>query len=104
MNPSLALTYHQQALDLATNLGSLADQARAHDGLAQAHHTLKQPAQARVHWHRALEILTSLGTDNTEDLEASGSSIRAHLANLDPSNNHRPQWARALTRRLHRPR
>lgn len=56
---------------------------RAHNGLAQAQLALNQPGPARRHWHTALEILTSIGTDHTEDGEATTPAIRAHLAGLD---------------------
>jgi len=79
----LALTHHRQALQHAADLAQPADQARAHDGLAHAHHTLNQHDQARNHWQQALDILTSLGTDHTEDIEASVPNIRAHLTSLD---------------------
>jgi len=82
-HPTLALTHHQQALQHATDLAQLPDQASAHDGLAHAHHALNQHDQARQHWQQALDILTSLGTDYTEEPEASVPNIRAHLANLD---------------------
>ncbi|WP_246001916.1 ATP-binding protein [Allorhizocola rhizosphaerae] len=81
--PDLALVHHQQALQLATDLAQPADQARALDGLAQAHHTLNHHDQARRHWQHALGILTSLGTDRTEEPEASVPNIHAHLTNLD---------------------
>ena len=83
-HPDLALTHHQQALQHATDLAQPADQARAHDGLAHAHHALNHHDQARRHWQHALDILTSLGTDHTEELEASVPNIRAHLTNLGP--------------------
>jgi tetratricopeptide (TPR) repeat protein len=81
-HPDLALTHHQEALQHATDLAQPADQARAHDGLAHAHHTLNQHDQARQHWQHALNILTSLGTDHTEEPEASVPGIRARLTNL----------------------
>ena len=81
--PDLALTYHERALQPATDLAQPGDQARAHDGLAHAHHALNAYDRARRHWQNALDILTSLGTDHTEDHEASVSSIRTHLTNLD---------------------
>jgi tetratricopeptide (TPR) repeat protein len=82
-HPDLALTHHQQALQLATDLDQPADQARAHDGLAHAHHTLNQYDRARQHWQHALDILTGLGTDHTEEPDASVPSIRAHLTSLN---------------------
>jgi hypothetical protein len=59
------------------------DQARAHDGLAHAHHALDQYKHAREHWQDALGILTDLGIDHTDDEEANTAAIRAHLADCD---------------------
>jgi tetratricopeptide (TPR) repeat protein len=81
-HPDLALTYHEQALQHATDLAQRGDQARAHDGLAHAHHAMGGHEHARQQWQHALDILTSLGTDHTEDIEASVPNIRAHLTNL----------------------
>jgi len=81
--PNLALTYHEQALHRAKDLGQTADQARAHDGLAHANHALNQHHLARQHWQHALDILTNLGTEHTEDIEATVPKIRAHLNEID---------------------
>jgi tetratricopeptide (TPR) repeat protein len=81
--PDLALTHHEQALRYATELIQPADQARAHDGLARAYHAKGQHEQARLHWQHALDILTTLGTDHTEDLEANVPHIREQIANLN---------------------
>ncbi len=78
----LALTHHEQALQLATDLAQPSDQARAHDGLAHAYHALNRHDQACRHWQHALDILTSLGTDHTQEPEASVPNIRSHLTNL----------------------
>jgi tetratricopeptide (TPR) repeat protein len=83
-HPDEAVQHHQQALALATLLGQPADQVRAHDGLARAHRALRQPDLARRHWQCAIDLLANLGTDRTEDAEASAASIRAGLAELDP--------------------
>ncbi|GIH02799.1 hypothetical protein Rhe02_08660 [Rhizocola hellebori] len=82
-HPDLALTHHEQALRYATDLNQPDDQARAHDGLAHAHHALNDHDRARRHWQHALDILTSLGTDHTEDIETSVPNIRAQLTKLD---------------------
>ncbi|HZM74157.1 MAG TPA: tetratricopeptide repeat protein [Candidatus Limnocylindrales bacterium] len=103
-HPDLALTHHQQALQLATDLSQPTDQARAHDGLAHAHHALNHHDQARRHWQHALNILTSLGTDHTEDIEASIPSIRAHLTKLDqqpPTCLEMSRRARSLVAQRH---
>jgi len=81
--PDLALTYHEQALQCAKDLAQAADQARAHDGLAHANHALNQHHRARQHWQHALDILGSLGTEHTEDVEATVSKIHAHLDDVD---------------------
>jgi tetratricopeptide (TPR) repeat protein len=81
-HPGAALDHHQQAYLLAVELGNPADQARAHDGLAHAYEALGQPEQARQHWQTALDILTRLGVDHTEEPEANTAAIRAHLAAL----------------------
>jgi tetratricopeptide (TPR) repeat protein len=78
----LALAHHRRALTLSTELGQPADQVRAHDGLARVHRALGQHEPARAHWRSALDILGSLGTDFTDDDEASAATIRAHLAGL----------------------
>ncbi|HEX6682406.1 MAG TPA: tetratricopeptide repeat protein [Candidatus Limnocylindrales bacterium] len=82
-DPDLALNYHEQALRQAIHLGQPTDQARAHDGLAHAHHALNHHDRARRHWRDALEILTDLGADHTEDIEATVPRIRTHLTSLD---------------------
>jgi hypothetical protein len=63
-------------------LGQPPDEARAHDGLAHAHRARGQHEHARRHWQRALDILTELGLDHTEDDEATVATIRAHLGEL----------------------
>lgn len=80
--PQLALRNHQRALDIAIELAQPADQARAHDGIARAYHTMKQNEQALQHWRHALDILTNLGTDHTEDEEATAACIKVHLSQL----------------------
>ncbi|HKO32847.1 MAG TPA: tetratricopeptide repeat protein, partial [Candidatus Limnocylindria bacterium] len=84
-DPDAALTEHTEALALATELDQPRDQARAHNGLAYAHDALHQPDQAREHWQLALDILTRLGTDQTDDGETTVAAIRANLA-LTPAD------------------
>jgi hypothetical protein len=69
---------------LARDLGQPADQARAHDGLAHAHHTLGHLDQARQHWQHALDILIDLGTPAADDLTTA--ALRAHLADFDAAD------------------
>jgi tetratricopeptide (TPR) repeat protein/transcriptional regulator with XRE-family HTH domain len=77
-----AITYHQRALAIADELSQPHDQARAHDGLAHARWALNQHEEARHHWQLALDILTVLGIDNTDDEETTTAAIQAHLAAL----------------------
>jgi tetratricopeptide (TPR) repeat protein len=79
----LALVNHGKALQLAMELAQPEDRARAHDGLAIAYHALTDDGRAREHWQCALEILISLGTDHTDELQTSVPNIRAHLARLE---------------------
>ncbi|SEG89497.1 Predicted ATPase [Nonomuraea solani] len=76
-----ALDCHRQALVLA-ELSDASDQARAQDGIAYAYAALGQHDQAHHHWSQALTILTSLGTDLTEERGVDVQSIRSHLAKL----------------------
>jgi tetratricopeptide (TPR) repeat protein len=87
--PDLALVHHEQALRHATDLAQRSDQARAHDGLAHAHHAKGQHEQARRHWQHALDILTSLGTDHTEDIEANVANIRTRLDQMNALDQRR---------------
>ncbi|MGH3680997.1 MAG: hypothetical protein ACRDT2_12215 [Natronosporangium sp.] len=41
---------------------------------------MNQSAPARQHWQQALDILTRLGIDYTDDEEATVPTISAHLA------------------------
>lgn len=86
-HPDEAIAYHDQALTLAGDLGHPEDQARAHDGLAQDYHALNQHEQAREQWQHALDILTQLGVDHTDDEEANLAAIQAHLADLGQQPN-----------------
>ncbi|MGW0480623.1 ATP-binding protein [Nonomuraea sp. NPDC003214] len=77
-----ALDAHREALRIATDLDQPDDQARAHDGLAHAYEALGQYELARRHWQQALDILTKLGAERTEDEEANVTAIREYLAKL----------------------
>jgi tetratricopeptide (TPR) repeat protein len=88
-----AITHHNRALALASELGQPDDQARAHDGLAHAYYTLHQHGQARTHWEHALSILTDLGMDDTDDEQATVATIRAHLIDLDRQREPRSKRA-----------
>jgi DNA-binding SARP family transcriptional activator/tetratricopeptide (TPR) repeat protein len=80
-----ALRHHQTALDLAVHLDQPTDQARAHDGLAHTHQARGNTSQAHHHWHTALHLLTTAGTDHTDEPNVTTTAIRAHLLKL---NNH----------------
>jgi len=66
------------------------DQARAHDGLAHVLRALHQPEQARTHWQHALDVLTRLGVDQTDDEDTTVAAISAHLANLETASLDHP--------------
>ncbi|WP_225955286.1 AfsR/SARP family transcriptional regulator [Kibdelosporangium phytohabitans] len=74
-----ALAEQQTALSIVHGVGQLADQARAHDGLAHAHHALSHNDEARHHWDQALNIIIHLGLNNVEDLHIN--DLRDHLSN-----------------------
>jgi DNA-binding SARP family transcriptional activator len=82
-DPDAARAHHDLARRLAAELGQPVDEARAHDGLAHAYHALGRDEQAREHWHQALNILTDIGIDRTDDEEATADAIRAHLATTE---------------------
>jgi DNA-binding SARP family transcriptional activator/tetratricopeptide (TPR) repeat protein len=65
-----ALIAHQEALTMADTSGERYEQARAHDGLAHAHHGLGNLDQARRHWRQALNIFTDLGTPEAEQIRS----------------------------------
>ena len=71
-----ALIQHTAALTLATQISDRYEQARAHNGLAHAHHTTGDLDQARHHWRHALALYTDLGVPDADD-------IPAHLTALD---------------------
>jgi len=75
--PSRARTRHTTACDIASDIGDKYQQARAHDGLARAHHALARPGQARDHWAEALALYTHLGTREADQ-------VRAQLARRHP--------------------
>jgi tetratricopeptide (TPR) repeat protein len=80
-----ARDWHHRALSLATELGHPPNQARAHDGLAHAHHDEGALDRARQHWQAALDILSTHGLDHTYDPLITADTIRTHLAALDDS-------------------
>ena len=66
-DPTDAAEAHREALSIAVSLGELQVQARAHDGIA---HALGNPADARAHWQRALDIYTQLGAPESLEVAA----------------------------------
>jgi hypothetical protein len=66
--PGRARTHHAAACEIATDIGDTYQQARAHDGLARAHHALASPGQARDHWAKALALYTRLGTPEADQV------------------------------------
>jgi DNA-binding SARP family transcriptional activator/tetratricopeptide (TPR) repeat protein len=64
--PARALAQHEAALELAGQIASGEEQARAHEGQARAHHLLGDLAGARRHWHSALGLYTRLGLPGAE--------------------------------------
>lgn len=74
-----AVAFHRRALALATELEQPADQSRAHDGLAHAHQDLGRPDRARQHWQQALDLLTSLGIDHTQEAQVNVRTLHTHL-------------------------
>ncbi|WUH98351.1 tetratricopeptide repeat protein [Spirillospora sp. NBC_00431] len=61
-----ARAHHQEALDIATEIGDRYEQARAHDGLARAHHDLGHHREAREHRQQALTGYTELGVPDPD--------------------------------------
>jgi hypothetical protein len=71
MAPVSGLTFTRvSACDIASDIGDKYQQARAHDGLARAHHALARPDQARDHWAEALALYTHLGTREADQVRA----------------------------------
>jgi DNA-binding SARP family transcriptional activator/tetratricopeptide (TPR) repeat protein len=101
--PADALACHRKALDIANEIAQPSDVARAHDGLAHAHHARHEHDQARHHWQQALDILTDLGIDSTEDWEANPSAIRAHLTAYDEAQSEREGKVAAERLRIVKP-
>jgi hypothetical protein len=78
-DPDAAIIEHTAALALADDLGQPLDRARAHDGLAYALRALGRGEDAHAHWQQALDILTEIGVDHTDEQEATVDVIRAQL-------------------------
>lgn len=68
--PAAALSAYQQALELACHVAA---EARAHEGLGNAHDACGDPGPARSHWQKALALYSDLGVPEADQ-------IRIHLA------------------------
>ena len=61
---------------MATLIGDLYQQARAHDGLGYACHAVGDTARTRRHWQQALAAYTSINAPDA-------ASTRSRLSRLD---------------------
>jgi hypothetical protein len=80
-----ALNHHRTALHLATNLNQPADQDRADEDSPTPttfKATLTKPATIGT----ALNLLTNISTDHTEEADVTTTTIRTHLHNLGNSS------------------
>jgi tetratricopeptide (TPR) repeat protein len=68
-----ALAQYTAALSGAARNGEKYEQARAHNGLAHAHHAAGDLGEARRHWNEALSLYITLGAPEADQ-------VRAHLA------------------------
>ena len=59
-----------RALEVATQIGSRIEQARAHHGIGQSLRAAGQPGQAQDHLRRAHAIFTELGVPDADQIEA----------------------------------
>jgi tetratricopeptide (TPR) repeat protein len=64
------LAHHQAALGIAHELAQHRDEARAHDGIADAHAALGNLDLARHRWEQALAIFTDLEAPEADRLRA----------------------------------
>ena len=72
-DPAAALSFHTEALAMATVGGSRHQQARAHAGIGHAHRALGGAGWARAHYEQAHLIYAELGMpDAVEMLELMG--------------------------------
>jgi tetratricopeptide (TPR) repeat protein len=83
VDPARAVERGNQALETARAMGQRTDVARAHDVVASALARLGDRSGAAQHWDRALELLTDLGVEVTEDGHTSVASISRQRAQLD---------------------
>jgi hypothetical protein len=71
-----ACVQHAAALSLASQIGDRYERARAHNGLAAAHHITGAAGLARYHRRRAQDLYTGLGAPSCGEM-------RTRLAALD---------------------
>jgi tetratricopeptide (TPR) repeat protein/DNA-binding XRE family transcriptional regulator len=67
-SPTAAIAHHREALRYAQELDDHFEQARAHDGIARAHHQLGDDDLARTHWHTALTLHTAMSTPQAQEI------------------------------------
>ena len=71
-------------VSLASQIGDQYEQARAHNGLAEAHYAAGDLDQARHHWQEAFTQYTDLGAPEARN-------VHAHLTALnDPASVVKP--------------
>ncbi len=78
-----ACIHYAGALALASQAGAIHLQARAHDGLARAHHAGQELAQARHHWQQALTLYTEIGVSEADQVQSRLSEKEASSAAAD---------------------
>jgi tetratricopeptide (TPR) repeat protein len=75
-----ALTRHTDALLAATKAGDRYEQARAHDGIAAAHHTTGNVDLAHQHWQHALTLYASLEVPEAQTVQAELAALGRNTA------------------------
>jgi tetratricopeptide (TPR) repeat protein/transcriptional regulator with XRE-family HTH domain len=80
--PTAAGVAHQTALALADEAGDRYQQARAHDGIAQAMHATGQGRDARRHWQEARIGYAELRVPEAERVQALLAALDEHSASL----------------------
>lgn len=65
-----SLSHNEEALSLAIDLGVVYQEARAHDGLAEAYAAMHEPDRAILHWKKALAIHEEIGAPDAEEIRA----------------------------------
>ena len=65
-----ARAQHRAALGLAARVGDKYEQARGQSGLARGYHAVGDVGRARHHWGHALDLYTSLGVPEADEVRA----------------------------------